>query len=140
MVCPYCHQETRVNNSRPQGKGFSVWRRRHCSDCKITFTTGEHIMLESVIALKAPDGSLSPLRRSDIYLSCHRAVKELKDASELADRLSQTIVDKLFGEGAAVIEQGTLENHIFSTLNTYEPLAGQAYLINELRRADIDNQ
>ena len=139
MVCPYCQQTTRVNNSRSQGKGFSVWRRRHCPDCKVTFTTGEHIVLESTVALKAPNGSLNPLRRSDIYLSCHRALQGLKDASELAERLSQTVIDKLFGEGDAVIELEILEKHIFATLNAYEPLAGQAYLINELRRANLSD-
>ncbi len=137
MVCPYCHQNTQVRNSRPQRAGFSVWRRRHCEKCRITFTTSEQMTLESVIALNTADGSLNPLRYADIYVSCFKALNGLKDASEIAERLTQTILEKLFKERQAIVEQALLEKYIFETLSAYHALAGQTYLINELRRSHL---
>ena len=137
MVCPRCLQKTEVSNSRPQGPGFATWRRRRCRSCRAVFSTSERILTESVAALKAADGSLSPLRRSDIYASCLKALEGLEDAPERAERLSQTVLDKLFRAGQTVIEQALLEKTIFETLRAGAPLAGQRYLVNQLRRESL---
>ena len=137
MVCPYCRQKTGVSNSRRQGAGFAVWRRRRCQGCRAIFSTSERVLPESIVVLKATDGSLSPLRRSDIYVSCFKALEGLEDASEKAERLSQTVLDKLFKGGQSVVEQSLLEKTIFETLRAGETLAGQSYLIHQLRREHL---
>ena len=137
MVCPYCHQVTKVGNSRRRRAGFSVWRRRCCHTCKISFTTTENILIESVIVFKDAQGALKPIRRSDIHISIFNALGGLKSASKDAEALTLTCLDKLLNEKQAVLPITTLEKHIFETLQAVDPLAGQRYLLNELQRTQL---
>ena len=137
MVCPYCHKDTKVSNSRPHKAGFSVWRRRRCQDCQIAFTTLEQILIESTISSKDFEGSLKPLRRQDIYINVFNALGSLKSVSEEAEQLTLTCINKLLNEKTAVLDQNLIERHIFETLSAYQNLAGQRYLLNELKRTQI---
>ena len=137
MVCPICGGNAEVSNSRKRRGGFSVWRRRRCRSCSNAFTTIEQIATESVIAFKAVGGDLRPLRRSDVYVSVFKALGGLRTASLTAEQLTLTCFDKILGERTAVLEQRTIEKHIFETLSAYQDLAGQRYLLNELGRTAV---
>lgn len=137
MVCPVCGGNSEVVNSRKRRNGFSVWRRRRCGDCSGAFTTIEQIATESVIAFKTAEGDLKPLRRADIYVSVLKALDGLEAASAAAEQLTLTCLDKILAERAAVLEQRTIEKHVFETLNAYRSLAGQRYLLNELQRTAV---
>lgn len=41
MICPQCHGETIVKDSRPAAHGLVIRRRRLCKVCNIRFTTFE---------------------------------------------------------------------------------------------------
>lgn len=43
MECPHCQKETKtkVIDSRPDGPGGSIYRRRECKECGQRFTTFE---------------------------------------------------------------------------------------------------
>ena len=139
MTCPNCQQPTRVSNSRKQTAGFSIWRRRVCDQCRTTFTTSEQILPQSIIHLRASDGTLTPLHAPSIYLSVYNALKGLKDASQVAQTLTQTCLEKIFQRSATTIAQNELEQIILTTLQAYQPLAGYRYLLNELQRLPIAN-
>lgn len=137
MVCPICGENAEVSNSRKRRSGFSVWRRRRCQGCSNVFTTVEQIATESVAAFKAAEGGLKPLRRSEVYVSVFKALGGLETAASTAEQLTLTCLDKILGERTAVLEQRTIEKHIFETLSAYRSLAGQRYLLNELGREAI---
>ncbi len=137
MVCPHCHENTKVTNSRTHKNGFSVWRRRHCQSCQSTFTTLEQISIESTIAFKTADGSLKPLNRQRIYISVLNALGGSKTVSETAEQLTLTCINKILNEKTDRLKQQTVEKHIFETLEAYESLAGQRYLLNELKQTKL---
>ena len=137
MVCLYCYQKTRVANSRVAAAGYSIWRRRYCSNCQTAFTTSEQIVLESVIAFKTADGILKALRREDIYISVFNALGGLKSLSEAAEHLTRTCINKLLQQGQSVLDQQQVEKIVFETLNAYQTVAGQRYLLNEIGRTQL---
>lgn len=137
MVCPVCHGETQVSNSRVRGGGFAVWRRRRCRSCLDSFTTLEQILTESAVAFKAADGSLKPLDRQSIYLNVLNALNDAKTPLKAAEYLTATCIEKILSEKTATLEQKTIEKRIFETLNAFDPLASQRYLLNELKRTEI---
>ena len=94
-------------------------------------------MIESVIAFKDAQGALKHIRRSDIHISIFNALGGLKSASKDAEALTLTCLDKLLNEKQAVLPLTTLEKHIFETLRVVDPLAGQRYLLNELKRTRL---
>ena len=130
MVCPYCQLYTQIKNSRPRKSGLSVWRRRFCPNCRILFTTTETIVVESILKIKDSEGDLHTLSYSDIYVDVFKALGGLKQHIEASDYLSMVCYDKLLKLAQPIFKKTEFEKLIFDTLNAYNKLAGQRYLIN----------
>ena len=130
MVCPYCQINTKVKNSRTRGSGYSVWRRRFCANCKISFSTDENISTESIIKIRDHNGNLYTFEYLRLYIDIFKALGGLDQYIEPAKHLSSNCCNKILDLAQPVIEQSDLEKHIFETLNSYNQLAGRRYLIN----------
>lgn len=53
MFCINCYNaDTKVTNSRSRKKQPSIWRRRHCDNCGIYFTTLEYPDATSILQLR----------------------------------------------------------------------------------------
>ena len=135
MVCPYCHSSTKVKNSRSRSNGFSVWRRRFCSQCQLAFTTTETVVIESTIKLRDDKGVLRPLSYEDILISLFKALEGLNQPKDAPKYLARTCLDKLFQTKQTIIDVEFLNQQIFETLHAYQPVAGQRFLINQQLQA-----
>ena len=66
MKCPSCqYNETKVVDSRLNGEGTSIRRRRECLKCEKRFTTYEYVEHVSLMVVKR-DGRRQPFDREKI--------------------------------------------------------------------------
>lgn len=94
MVCPYCVNETKVINSRPQKRINRIWRRRTCMACATTFTSVEAIDLAGNITVKDAK-ALRPFQRDKLFISVYDSLKHRKTALQDATGLTDTVISKL---------------------------------------------
>lgn len=80
---------------------------------------------------------MKPLSQASIYVSVLKALGGSKTVSETANQLTLTCINKILNEQASPLEQITIEKHLFETLKAYDNLAGQRYLLNELKRTKL---
>lgn len=132
MVCVYCKQPTKVTNTRPRRTGWSIWRRRWCQKCQLSFTTLENMSVASAIAIKSPQGHLQPANYSQIFISLYKALGNTQKDIEEAEYLTLNVIDKLFKQQQAILTTSFVKQQIFETLNSYQTKAGQRYLLEEM--------
>ena len=94
MVCPYCHHDTSVENSRLQKRSNQVWRRRQCKACRAVFTTHEAIELSSTLLIQK-NGSTSPFLPDLLFTDILLALQDRKDVYLAGREVSATITAKL---------------------------------------------
>ena len=94
MLCIYCGSETNVINSRPQKRLNHIWRRRKCANCGAIFTTTEIPDLFKSLSVKK-SGHLQPFSRDKLLLSINASLKHLKQPTNDASSLTDTILSKL---------------------------------------------
>jgi transcriptional repressor NrdR len=73
MICPYCHEETKVIDSRDSEE--SVRRRRECLKCEKRFTTYERAEIVDLIVVKKDD-TREPFDRRKILRGMMRACEK----------------------------------------------------------------
>ncbi len=96
MKCPNCGEVLNyIVNSRPTRRGFSVWRRRKCTECKTIYTTYESIDLSYLIVIKR---SRKPVRynRAKLYSGIYQSAVQGKNVDRgemgnLAEKLTQEV-------------------------------------------------
>ena len=138
MVCPYCQKPTKVNNSRPRHDNFSVWRRRQCKSCLEVFTTIERPNISTLVALKTPDGRLQPLTYAELFIIIFKALGGSQSLAEHADLLCQTCIERLLKLKLPVITLQALHKELFAVLYAFQPLAGERFLLNEVKTTKQD--
>lgn len=136
MVCPYCTSPTHVTNSRRRRLGYSIWRRRECLTCQQVFSTLEYPIVEKIIVLKTLEGRLKPLKQINVYTTVFQALGGLKAASETAQHLTETCLNKILQQGEPVVSEKHLQKIIFATLKAYQHTAAQRYLLEELNTTE----
>jgi transcriptional repressor NrdR len=76
MFCPICnHEDTRVVDSRMNGEGTSIRRRRECDKCGFRFSTGEEIILLDLVIVKR-DGQREIYDREKMVRGVKRALEK----------------------------------------------------------------
>ncbi len=95
MRCPFCeHHETKVLDSRPQNRGFSVRRRRECSRCKRRFTTYEEFELQLPQVIKK-DRRREPFDKKKLIrglqLACRKRPISLEAIESIALEIQREI-------------------------------------------------
>src|SRR5687767_1411222 len=111
MVCPFCTKKTEVINSRAQKRTHGVWRRRHCYGCDRIFTSIEKIDLLSSIRVKKRSGALEPLSEAKLMVSLYKALEHHKNAPEVAQELSQGVINTVVGFVSLPIVPSTAVAH-----------------------------
>lgn len=111
MNCIYCGGDTSVENSRPQKRTNSVWRRRKCKDCRTVFTSNEALDLHGSIVVHS-ESHVEPFSRDKLFLSIHDSLKHRKSPLSDAKALTDTILKQVL----TVITSPSLEKQQITTI------------------------
>lgn len=140
MFCINCfHTNTSVTNSRPHKKQPSVWRRRHCKQCGVTFTTYERPSLADNTPINLPDGQTDTFNLGRLILSIAGSfTHNTAEGQYNALWLAQTVEDTLSSQ-RTTLTPGDIEATTHQTLKKYDELAAIQYaakhnLISSTRR------
>lgn len=94
MNCLYCGSKTKVVNSRRQNRSNSVWRRRRCVKCSITFTSIETPDLSSTFLVEK-SGEFSPFLSDLLYTDILMTISDRKDCYSAARELTNSVIKAL---------------------------------------------
>lgn len=105
MKCPSCqYNETKVVDSRLNGEGTSIRRRRECLKCEKRFTTYEYVEHVSLMVVKR-DGRRQPFDRekiiSGIIKACEKRPVSIDKIETMTDEIGRTIQKKYDREVAS---------------------------------------
>lgn len=132
MICPFCHQDTSVYNSRLTSQQQQVWRRRRCKACLRVFTTKERIDWTGAISVTSGDeGSDSaPYSRDRLQLSVATACKPMLiqygSVSELCDAIEYKLQQEDFFSSASQ-PASIITTYATAVLRRYNPAFAVAY-------------
>ncbi|KAA3613485.1 MAG: transcriptional repressor NrdR [Planctomycetota bacterium] len=98
MRCPYCNANNdRVIDSRSSSDGFTIRRRRECTDCGRRFTTYER-MEETPLRVVKKDGSRVPFDRNKILQgllkACEKRPVALEELEEITSRIERRLAEE----------------------------------------------
>ncbi len=97
MLCPFCHSQTKIYNSRATHQQTQTWRRHRCITCYKTFTTREKIDLDGVVNVQ--DGpEIHPYSRERLLLSLVRASNKIPLPAGMMTELADAIEAHLRAE------------------------------------------
>jgi len=123
MNCPSCHEDNdRVINSRASHDGFSIRRRRECSNCGLRYTTYERVE-ETAVKIVKKDGTRQAFDRTKIKrgleLACwKRPVSEAQLESIVTD-----IQNELESHSDPEIESREVGELVMSRLRAVDQVA-----------------
>ncbi|MBF0121943.1 MAG: transcriptional repressor NrdR [Candidatus Omnitrophica bacterium] len=98
MKCPSCSfKETKVVDSRMNGEGTSIRRRRECLKCSKRFTTHEYVEQVSLLVVKR-DGRRQPYDRARVITglmkACEKRPVGVEQIENVAIEIERTIQKK----------------------------------------------
>ncbi|OGX37871.1 MAG: transcriptional regulator NrdR [Omnitrophica WOR_2 bacterium RIFCSPHIGHO2_02_FULL_52_10] len=98
MKCPSCqNNETKVVDSRLNGDGTSIRRRRECLKCEKRFTTYEYVEHVPLMVVKR-DGRRQPFDREKIIAgivkACEKRPVSIDKIEAVTDEIGRTIQKK----------------------------------------------
>jgi transcriptional repressor NrdR len=105
MKCPACfYNETKVVDSRLNGEGTSIRRRRECLKCEKRFTTYEYVEHVALMVVKR-DGRRQPFDRekiiSGLIKACEKRPVSIDKIAAITDDIGRTIQKKYDREVAS---------------------------------------
>ena len=132
MICIKCSNDTRVANSRPHKKTPSVWRRRQCKTCGVTFTTTEVIADDAfsfVITTPSDTNAASAFSLPRLMLSIVKSMGHRPEpaSADEAYWLAQTVAQAIQATATDSLDSSALATITHETLTNFDPTAGQAY-------------
>ncbi len=96
MRCPYCHVDNdRVLDTRAVDEGYTVRRKRVCSNCNRKFGTAEKIE-QLLLRVVKRDDTREPLDREKIRRGIERACSKRNIQSAVVERLVQDIESDVY--------------------------------------------
>lgn len=127
MVCIYCTQATKVNNSRLQKNNNRVWRRRQCLVCEAIFSTHEAVDLGQALLVKR-SSSVEPFSRDNLFLSVYDSLKHRKTAIADADSLTQTIINTILDDSSSpTIDLSQIKLSVLRVLRNFDQAGATSY-------------
>ena len=105
MKCPSCsYNETKVVDSRLNGEGTSIRRRRECLKCEKRFTTYEYVEHVALMIVKR-DGRRQPFDRekiiSGLIKACEKRPVSIDKIETITDEIGRAIQKKYDREVAS---------------------------------------
>ena len=128
MYCINCfHPSTRVANSRAHTKHPSVWRRRSCTRCHMTFTTYERPSLSDNKKVALPSGSNEPFNLGKLIISIAGAFSHSPDESKYASLWLANTVEDTLSTQYPTITPDDIAAVTHETLKRFDELAAMQY-------------
>lgn len=130
MKCIKCGSDTQVVNSRPRSKTSSVWRRRSCKSCGLTFTTEESVSeAEFQTVIRHESGQERPFSFARLLISIYDSmpVKSAQNAPDDAFWLATTVAHDVQQSGSDVLTSHDLAQLTYEVLSRFEVTIGMSY-------------
>lgn len=138
MQCPFCQAEdTKVIDSRLNGEGDQVRRRRECILCSERFTTYETIEL-SLPRLVKRDGSCVQFREEKLRGGILRSLEKRPVRTEQVDAAITRVLNHLRASGEREIETRVLGEWVMSELRALDEVAYVRFASVYRRFQDVD--
>jgi len=123
MKCPFCSaQDTQVVDSRVNGEGTSVRRRRRCSSCLKRFTTYETVELRMPQIIKQ-NGNRTEFDRSRLHTGFMRALHKRPVAAKRVDEAIDRIMQKLLSLGEREVPSRRIGEMVMKELYKMDKVA-----------------
>lgn len=128
MFCINCfYSTTNVTNSRGKKKQALIWRRRHCSNCGLTFTTHEKPSLESNQKVHSQSGEKHPFNLGRLVISISRAFTHSEEmAKNYSLHLAETVEQQLSTQ-KQIITPEEIATLTHAALRRFDELAALQY-------------
>lgn len=128
MICIVCgNPKTNVGNSRPHKKRPSVWRRRTCPACQMTFTTIETIDVTDRLSVEASDGKKSSFSLPRLTVSLAGVMARHEHAADDAYWLAQTVAEQLYCMPVNLVSVSIISEIAYAVLDRYDGTAAIQY-------------
>ena len=123
MHCPFCQaQDTKVIDSRLDGDGSQIRRRRECELCQARFTTFETADLALPRIIKS-DGERQPFNGTKLKAGMLRALEKRPLSSEEVDAVFGNVLTQIRQLGEREIPSRMLGEIVMKSLKSIDQVA-----------------
>ncbi len=123
MHCPFCQAtDTRVIDSRARAEGFTIRRRRECSQCGARFNTSETPELKLPNVIKR-DGSREPFSADKLRGGMMRALEKRPVRSADVEESLQRILGALRNMDVIEVDSRAIGEHVMEELRLLDQVA-----------------
>lgn len=123
MRCPFCeHTDTRVIDSRLQGEGDQIRRRRECQSCKVRFTTYETAELSLPRIVKG-DGRREPFNDTKLRTGILKALEKRPVPIERVENSINQVKRRIREGGEREIEAVKIGQMVMDVLRDLDQVA-----------------
>ncbi len=122
MLCPMCHHETKVVDSRTLNGEMIVRRRRECQECKFRFSTHEQIVLLDIQVIKK-NGNRESYNRLKLESGIRKALEKRHHAEEEIQRLISAIEIEIQKIGGSQVSSQKIGQIVINKLKEFDPVA-----------------
>ena len=123
MKCPFCSfPDSQVKDSRPSEDGFTIKRRRLCSNCEARFTTFERIETRELKVLKR-SGEIRPYDSSKVLRSIEVACRKRPVTEEQIEEMVSRINKKLDKYSEGEVESKVIGQIVMDELSKIDQVA-----------------
>lgn len=122
MKCPRCKVlETKVIDSRVIEEGYTIRRRRECTNCGYRFTTYEKLELDIMIVKK--DGRREPYNREKLISGIRKACHKRSISEETIVSFVNELELDLIQRGEKEVPSGYLGERVMQALKAWDKVA-----------------
>lgn len=122
MICPICHADTKVIDSRSVDDNMIIRRRRECLDCQFRFSTHEHIQLLDIQVIKR-DGRRESYQSSKLESGLRIALEKRPVDEEAIHRLLAAIELEIQKLSQSEVSSQTIGHIVMDQLRDFDPVA-----------------
>jgi transcriptional repressor NrdR len=123
MHCPFCtHHDTRVIDSRLQGEGDQIRRRRECMECKARFTTYETAELNLPRVIKT-DGRREAFNEEKLRGGIFKALEKRPVAMERVEAAINQVKRRIRESGDREIDSRSIGEFVMDALRGLDQVA-----------------
>ena len=122
MKCPFCHNETKVIDSRYIADSNVIRRRRGCDECSKRFTTYERIEYLDINVIKR-EGKKEPFDRNKILTGIKRACEKRPITEYQIETMVSEIEMAIRNEDSLDIPSHKIGDLIIEKLIKIDPVA-----------------